>query len=99
MLNFTEASRHEVFLHNHVFHATLLREATLMATVQTVTTALGKQPQLPDWIMRGAILGVQRGTGEVSNQKYMYMESTYDVSASSVELCTTISVIRKTAYG
>ncbi|XP_050728343.1 sulfoquinovosidase-like isoform X2 [Eriocheir sinensis] len=65
VFNFSDASRHEVFLHNHVFHATLLREATLMATVQAVTTALGTQPQLPDWILRGAILGVQQGTEEM----------------------------------
>lgn len=66
VLNFTEAAYHEVFFHDHDFFAMLLREPTLMATVEAVTTLLGRQPQLPDWIMRGAILGVQRGTAEVS---------------------------------
>lgn len=70
MLNFTEVSRHEVFLHHNVLYATLLREATLKATVQAVTTSLGKPPQLPDWILRGAILGLQHGTEEVSTQTF-----------------------------
>ncbi|XP_063866512.1 sulfoquinovosidase-like [Scylla paramamosain] len=80
VLNFTEVAYHEVFLHSNEFHASLLREATLMATVEAVTTTLGKQPLLPDWIMRGAILGVQRGTAEMLFRYHEAREAGVDVS-------------------
>ncbi|XP_045104098.1 sulfoquinovosidase-like isoform X2 [Portunus trituberculatus] len=80
VLDFTEAAYHEVFLHNYEFYATLLREPTLMATVQAVTIYLGTQPQLPDWIMRGAILGVQRGTAEMLFRYQEARDAGVDVS-------------------
>ncbi|KAG7170296.1 Sulfoquinovosidase-like [Homarus americanus] len=64
VLNFTEATRHEVYVHDHKFSASMVWCPSLLKTVQTVTTRLGAQPQLPDWIMTGAALGVQRGTEE-----------------------------------
>ncbi|KAG0726067.1 Sulfoquinovosidase [Chionoecetes opilio] len=85
VLNFTEASRHEVFLHHHMFHATLLREATLMATVQAVTTTLGKPPQLPEWIMRGTILGVQHGTDEMMFRYEEARDAGVDVSGMWIQ--------------
>ncbi|XP_042219647.1 sulfoquinovosidase-like [Homarus americanus] len=65
VLNFTEATRHEVYVHDHKFSASMVWCPSLLKTVQTVTTRLGAQPQLPDWIMTGAALGVQRGTEEM----------------------------------
>lgn len=65
MLNFTHPLRHEIAIHNSVFSAKLIQRASLMEVVQAVTLKLGTQPVLPDWIITGTTLGLQRGTDEV----------------------------------
>ncbi|KAK4292347.1 hypothetical protein Pmani_034878, partial [Petrolisthes manimaculis] len=56
VLNFTEASHHEITIHSTSFSATLLQAPTLMQTVQALTTVMGTQPVLPDWVITGTTL-------------------------------------------
>ncbi|XP_071524463.1 sulfoquinovosidase-like [Panulirus ornatus] len=81
VLNFTEATRHEVYLHSNTFQAILVVGPSLLKTVQAVTTSLGTQPLLPDWIITGATLGVQRGTEEMMAHYEQAKEAGVNVSA------------------
>ncbi|KAK3853291.1 hypothetical protein Pcinc_040160, partial [Petrolisthes cinctipes] len=65
VLNFTDTFRHEISIHTTSFTAMLLQADTLMKTVQSLTTLLGTQPVLPDWVVTGTTLGLQRGTDEM----------------------------------
>ncbi|KAK7070085.1 hypothetical protein SK128_004084 [Halocaridina rubra] len=81
VLNFTNDDYHEVYLHNTGLQATMLWGSDLMETVQKVTTELGKQPVLPDWIMTGATLGLQRGTQEMLDYYNLAKSAGVNVSA------------------
>lgn len=65
VLNFTEEARHEVYIHSLLFDSTMVWGSSLLKTVQVVTTRLGPQPLLPDWILTGTCLAQQRGTQEM----------------------------------
>nr|XP_045584154.1 sulfoquinovosidase-like [Procambarus clarkii]XP_045584155.1 sulfoquinovosidase-like [Procambarus clarkii]XP_045584156.1 sulfoquinovosidase-like [Procambarus clarkii]XP_045584157.1 sulfoquinovosidase-like [Procambarus clarkii] len=75
VLDFTDPTRHEVFLHSDRLEASTVWGSSLLGTVQAVTTILGTQPPLPEWIINGACLGLQHGT-----QQMLYY---YDMAKSA----------------
>ncbi|KAK3892406.1 hypothetical protein Pcinc_003740 [Petrolisthes cinctipes] len=78
VLNFTDTFRHEISIHTTSFTAMLLQADTLMKTVQSLTTLLGTQPVLPDWVVTGTTLGLQRGTDEM----LLYYEAAKNAGAN-----------------
>ncbi|KAA0194876.1 hypothetical protein HAZT_HAZT008439 [Hyalella azteca] len=66
VLNFTATDYHEVFVHSASLTLELDYDNTALGLVQKVYKRAGTQPPLPDWVLGGAILGLEDGTEEVN---------------------------------
>lgn len=60
--DFRHADYHELQLWEMPERLRIEAAADFIGLIQKLTAYLGRQPQLPDWIYQGAILGVQGGT-------------------------------------
>jgi alpha-glucosidase len=60
--DFTNADFHELQCWNIPEYLLLDAEETFADLVENITGVFGRQPELPDWVTNGVILGIQGGT-------------------------------------
>ncbi|TCS41058.1 alpha-glucosidase [Reinekea marinisedimentorum] len=60
--DFTNADFHELQCWNIPEYLLLDAEESFPALVENITDLFGRQPELPDWVLNGVILGIQGGT-------------------------------------
>ena len=63
--NFQPPNFHEIYISGDMNQFYFNTDASIKGLVQKMTSYLGRQPELPDWVYSGAILGVQGGTTTV----------------------------------
>ncbi|XP_055883372.1 sulfoquinovosidase-like [Biomphalaria glabrata] len=73
-LDFSHEDFHEIYVLGEISRFYFNTGDNLQELVSDLTSFLGKLPELPDWIMRGAVLGVQGGT-QVMLDRYNYAKS------------------------
>ncbi|KAF2344200.1 Glycoside hydrolase family 31, partial [Trinorchestia longiramus] len=81
VLNFTAEDFHEVFVHDTSMSVQLLFGDSALSLVQELYRKLGSQPPLPDWIIGGAVLGLEEGTEEALKYYYLARDAGVNVSA------------------
>lgn len=81
VLDYTSATYHSLYSHGSRLDLEWLFGSSPMDVVEKVATRLGTQPPLPDWIITGAILGLEEGTNEVTRYYNMAREAGVNVSA------------------
>lgn len=60
--NFTESDYHELEFWHVPEKFIISRKDSFLKLTEDVTSLLGRQPELPEWIYEGVILGIQGGT-------------------------------------
>ncbi|WP_083004945.1 alpha-glucosidase [Halomonas sp. GT] len=75
----------------------LLRSApTFLALVEKISATFGRQPQLPDWVYNGVILGLKRGQAHAET---MLTEALNQDMAVSALWCEDWTGVRETSFG
>ncbi|ODN02052.1 Alpha-glucosidase YihQ [Orchesella cincta] len=83
IFNFKNESFNEISLQaTDVSGYFILDDSSLLSLVQKVSQVYGRQPELPDWVYNGAILGVQGGTQKML--EYLAEAQQYDVAVSAM---------------
>ena len=80
-LDFREADFHEIALWTPALRLVLGDGESYEELLEKLSSLLGRQPELPDWAMRGLWLGVQGGTGRAREMEKRCREGGVDVSA------------------
>ena len=80
-LDLRERDYHEIALWSREFSLILSCAGNYSALLQNLTALLGRQPQLPEWAMRGLWLGVQGGTERAVTLEKRCREAGVDLSA------------------
>ena len=80
-LDFQEDSFHEIALWTTALQLVLGDGESYEALLEKLSALLGRQPELPDWAMRGLWLGVQGGTERAQEMEKRCREGGVDVSA------------------
>ncbi len=95
VLNFTNPAIHEVELWSHNARFEFFAEDSPTALVGTLSTRFGRQPQLPDWAIGGAIVGLKGGANSFDR-----LNSFLDANAAITGLwCEDWAGIRQTSFG
>lgn len=79
-LDFRERDYHELMLWSSAFRLAL-GGGTYREMLSSLTALLGRQPELPEWAMRGLWLGVQGGTERATSLLQKCRDGGMDVSA------------------
>ena len=64
--NFQPPNFHEIYINGEMNQFYFNTDTSVKGLVQKMTSYLGRQPELPDWVFSGAVLGIQGGTTTVS---------------------------------
>ena len=80
-LDFQEERFHEIALWSTALQLVLGDGEHYEDLLEKLSSLLGRQPELPDWAMRGLWLGVQGGTGRAQEMEKRCREGGVDVSA------------------
>ena len=80
-LDLREKDFHEIALWKKEFSLILSCADNYSALLQNLTALLGRQPQLPEWAMRGLWLGVQGGTERAVTLEKRCKDAGVDLSA------------------
>jgi alpha-glucosidase len=94
--NFTQKNSHELYIWEIPKRILLGKYGTALKVVENLSTFLGRQPRLPDWVYDGVILGIQGGI-DVVNEK-IENSSKHNIKISAV-WCQDWQGIRMTSFG
>lgn len=79
--DFTESNKHTLFVREIPKKIIIGKNDKFDELMENLSSLLGRQPELPEWVYNGAILGIQGGTKVMMNKVDKALEKGMKVSA------------------